>query len=110
MRNQDEEIARKLAEASASGELERAEGYGKPAVEDDGWSETPPALRQPFKILKDAGVVPREIEMFRERAELSRQLAECADPDQQRIIAQRLSDLEQAIALRLEALRASGSL
>jgi hypothetical protein len=55
-------------------------------------------------------VVPREIEMFRERAELSRQLAECADPDQQRIIAQRLSDLEQAIALRLEALRASGSL
>ena len=48
--------------------------------------------------------------MFRERAELLRQPAECADLDQQRIIAQRLNDLEQAIALRLEALRINPSL
>lgn len=110
MRSLDEEIARKLAEASDAGELAHAEGFGKPLAEDDGWNETPAALRLPFKILKDAGVVPREIEMFRERAELSRQLAECVDLDQQRIIAQRLNDLEQAIALRLEALRINRSL
>ena len=110
MRSLDEEIARKLAEASASGELARAEGYGKPLQDDDGWNETPGALRLPFKILKDAGVMPREIEMFRERAALSKLLGERADPAEREALARRLAELEQAIALRLEALRASGSL
>lgn len=110
MRSLDEEIARRLAEADASGELSRALGYGKPETEIPGWDDTPPALRMPFKILKDAGVVPREVEMFRERAELARSLANCVDPDERRALAQKLSELEQAIALRLEALRINPSL
>ena len=110
MRSLDEEIARQLAEAAASGELSRAEGYGKPLVEDAGWNDTPEALRLPFKILKDAGVVPREVEMFRERAELSKALGECTDTDERRVLGQKLSELEQAIALRLEALRVNSTL
>ena len=43
MRSLDEEIARRLAEAAASGELSRAEGYGKPMVDDAGWNDTPEA-------------------------------------------------------------------
>ena len=81
MRSLDEEIARQLAEAARSGELEKAESYGKPLAEAEGWSDTPEALRMPFKILKDAGVVPREVEMFRERAALARALENCADDD-----------------------------
>ena len=110
MRSLDEEIARRLAEAAASGELNQAESYGKPLPETEGWYETPEALRMPFKILKDAGVVPREVEMFRERAELVQRLRECADPEEQRVLHQKLIDLEQAIALRLEALRINPSL
>ena len=110
MRNMDEEIAKRLAEAAASGELSKAEGYDKPFAESDGWNETPEALRMPFKILKDAGVVPREVEMFRERAELAARLQACTDPDEQRALNQKLIDLEQAIALRLEALRINPSL
>jgi hypothetical protein len=110
MRSLDEEIARSLAQSQASGELARAEGYGKPTVEDAGWNDTPEALRLPFKILKDAGVVPREVEMFRERAELGRQLAACVDENERRRLQQQLSELEQAIALRLEALRINARL
>jgi hypothetical protein len=110
MRSLDEEIARRLAEAAASGELSKAESYGKPLAETEGWNDTPEALRLPFKILKDAGVVPREVEMFRERAELAAQLQRCTDPEEQRALLQKLSELEQAIALRLEALRINPSL
>lgn len=110
MRNMDEEIARRLAEAEASGELAGAASYGKPIPEVEGWHETPEALRMPFKILKDAGVVPREVEMFRERAELARQVLACTDPEEQKALHQKLIDLEQAIALRLEALRINPTL
>ncbi len=72
MRSMDEEIARRLAEAQASGELSKAESYGKPMLEGDGWDDTPEALRMPFKILKDAGVVPREVEMFANEPSLPR--------------------------------------
>ena len=64
----------------------------------------------PFKILKDAGVVPREVEMFRERAALARALENCTDDEERRQITQKLTELEQAIALRLEALRINPSL
>ena len=110
MRSLDEEIARRLAEAARSGELEKAESYGKPRADAEGWSDTPEALRMPFKILKDAGVVPREVEMFRERAALARALENCADDAERRSLARKLSELEQAIALRLEALRINPSL
>ncbi len=58
MRSLDEEIARRLQEAAASGELSRAKGYGKPLAHDPGWESTPEALRMPMKILKDAGRDP----------------------------------------------------
>ena len=110
MRSLDEEIARRLAEAAASGELAKAESYGKPLPEPDGWDDTPEALRMPFKILKDAGVVPREVEMFRERADVRRALETCTDAAERDQLSRKLSELEQAIALRLEALRINPSL
>jgi hypothetical protein len=106
MRSIDEEIARHLQEAAASGELSRAEGYGKPMRNDQGWDETPQALRMPFKILKDAGVAPPEVEMFRQRAALAAQLRDCVDPQARAQLMRQLSELEQNIALRLEALGA----
>ena len=115
MRSLDEEIARRLAEAAASGELSRAEGYGKPLVDDAGWNDTPEALRLPFKILKDAGVVPPEVEVMREIAALQAELdalgtGENSDTDTTaRSLRQRIAEKRQALALRLEKLRTSGS-
>ena len=110
MPTQDEEIARYLREAAASGELKGIPGYGKPLPEDAGWNATPEELRMPFKILKNAGFAPPEVEMFRQRAELNAAL-ETATGESERVALQaRLSDLQQKIALRLEALRSTGNL
>ena len=110
LRTLDEEIARHLQEAQASGELALAKGYGKPLPDVPGWDDTPEALRMPFKILKDAGVPPPEIELFHERARVRQALEACTDDAQREVLRRKLSELEQRIALRLESLRINSSL
>lgn len=107
----DEEIARKLRESAASGELASARHYGQPLPEaDEGWSAAPDALRMPFKILKDAGFAPPEVALFHERARLREALAACEPGPAREALQRQLAEMEQSLALRLEALRASGSL
>jgi hypothetical protein len=110
MPTQDDEIARHLREALASGELAGSAGFGKPFAEDAGWEATPQALRMPFKILKNAGFVPAEVELFHERAALSAALQACTVEQERAELRLKLSELEQKIALRLEALRINGTL
>ena len=110
MATQDEEMARHLREAMESGEMQRIPGYGKPLPEDAGWDATPEALRLPFKILKNAGFVPPEVELFHERAALNAALAACESEAERSATRHKLADLEQKIALRLEALRINGTL
>ena len=106
----DDEIARHLAEAAASGELKAAPSYGRPMPAMEGWDETPESLRMPFKILKDAGFAPPELALFRERAQLRAALHAAGDDGERQRMSQRLSELEQKLALRLEALRINGTL
>jgi hypothetical protein len=110
MPTQDEEIARHLSEALASGELAGTKGFGKPLPEDAGWDATPESLRMPFKILKNAGFVPAEVELLHERAAVSASLGRCQSESERVELRRRLSDLEQKIALRLETLRINGTL
>jgi hypothetical protein len=106
----DEQIAQALEAAAASGELERARGYGKPLPGIAGWEDTPEALRMPFKILKDAGVAPAEVELFHERARLRAAAGGCADAIERERLMRELGVLEARIALRLEALRVNARL
>jgi hypothetical protein len=106
MPTQDEVIAKHLQDSLAKGELQTAEGFGKPMDEDEGWEATPDALRMPFKILKRAGFVPPEVEMFQRRAELNAQVATASSTAERDALMRELSNLEQSISLRLEAMRA----
>lgn len=110
LRTQDEAIAEHLDQALRSGELHAAPSFGKPMPEAEGWHETPTELRMPFKILKNAGVAPPEIELFHRRAALRKELAECTSEPDRKALRQRLSELEQMIAFRLERLRVTGKL
>jgi len=110
IRTLDETIAEHLAEAQRSGELQSAESYGRPLAEAEGWAQTPLEFRLPFKILKNAGVPPPEVELFQKRARLRAEL-EAATVEAERLRLQRqLAELEQVLALRLEGMRASGKL
>ena len=108
MRTLDEEIAQRLKEAAESGELAAAKGYGKPLAPDAGWDATPEALRMPMKILKDAGVAPPEIAVFHERARLKALIGTTTDAGERERLHRELMELEQKLALRLEALRVHG--
>lgn len=106
----EDDIGRRLHESVASGELKAAPSYGKPLDLGDGYDATPAELRMAMKVLKDAGVVPHEVAMMQEAAALQGQLDACHDATEAHALRQRLIDLRQNLALRLERLRVSGSL
>lgn len=106
----DDHIGQALRESEANGELKRAPSYGKPLSFGDGYDETPDALKMPFKILKDAGYAPPEVELMREIAALQATLEGRPDDAATRSARQRLAEMRQRLALRLERLRFSGTL
>jgi len=106
----EDHIGRSLSESEKSGELRAAPSYGKPLNLGDGYDETPAELRMPFKMLKDSGFVPPEIELMREIEALRAVLAGAADDEAARPARQALAEKQQQLALRLEKLRFSGSL
>ena len=101
----DDHIGEHLRESERSGELRRAPSWGKPLDFGDGYDETPPELRMPMKVLKDAGVVPPEVEALHRLAALRREAAAATDDATRHRLAQQASELEQLIKLRLERLR-----
>jgi len=106
----EDHIGAHLRQAEAMGELKSAPSYGKPLDLGDGYDETPAELRMGMKILKDAGVVPPEVEAMREAAELEARMNACSDEGERRVLQRQLAEKRQAIALRLEGLARNGKL
>jgi hypothetical protein len=106
----DDHIGRALAESERSGELRSAASWGKPLDLGDGYDETPAELKMPMKILKDAGVVPAEVEAMRAIGALRDRLATLPPGAEHDALQRELADKRQALALRLEQLRLNGSL
>lgn len=109
LRTFDERMAEVLHAAERSGELRAAKSWGKPLDLGDGYFETPPELRMAFKVLKDAGIVPPEVELMKELAALRERLAGI-DPQAEEAAALRreIALLEVEIALRVERLARRG--
>ena len=101
----EDDIGRHLAQAQARGELQSARGYGQPLDFGDGYDETPVEWRLPMKMLKDAGIVPPEVEAMQQIAALQAEADRCTDASQAPVLQRRLAEMRQALALRLEALR-----
>ena len=106
----EDDIGRALRESEANGELKSAPSYGKPMSFGDGYDETPDELKMPFKMLKDSGYAPPEVQLMRDIAALQAELEGQSDDEAGRAKRQRLSEMRQQLALRMEKLRISGSL
>ncbi len=106
----EDDIGRSLRESEQTGELKAAPSYGKPLSFGDGYDETPSELRMAMKVLKDAGVVPPEVELMREAAAVQAQIDAAVDMATVPALRQQLALMRQIIALRLERLRHSRSL
>jgi hypothetical protein len=101
----EDHIGKSLEEAQKSGELRRARDWGKPLDLGDGYDETPAELRMGYKVLKDAGVVPPEVELMQQLEAMRQSLARL-DPGSEGAAAltREINDLQITIALRIEAL------
>lgn len=105
---QDEQIAQALQQSLASGELRHAPSYGKPMDLDDAFARTPQELRLGLKMLKDAGVLPAEVELMQRIARLQAEAEASTEPATQRRLLQQVAEQRQHLALRLEQLRRDG--
>jgi len=106
----DEQIALSLHQSLRSGELQSAAGWGKPLDFGDDYAQTPEEFRLAFKLLKDAGLAPPEVETMKRIAALREVIEREPAAPQADAMRKRLSELQQHLALRLEKLRISGSL
>ena len=64
----------RIREAVAAGELDNLPGCGRPLLMDDD-SGVPEELRVAYRVLKNAGMVPEEVELRRGIAALEASLA-----------------------------------
>ena len=104
----EDHIGRALGESERNGELQAAPSYGKPLNFGDGYDDTPAELRMPMKVLKDAGVLPPEVESMQRIAALETRAATAVEPEAG-ALRREAADLRLALTLRLERLRLSGS-
>jgi hypothetical protein len=65
----DKTVEAILKEAIERGEFDDLPGKGRP-IDLTAYFETPEEVRAAYSILKNAGMVPREVELLREIAEL----------------------------------------
>ena len=105
LRMVEDHIGRSLAESEKSGELKSAPNYGKPLNFGDGYAETPEELRMGFKILKDAGFVPPEVELMRDIDTLTRSID--SETDEKAVLEMRaqLAQMLQQLSVRMERLK-----
>jgi hypothetical protein len=83
---------KRIREAIEQGEFEDLPGAGKPLALDDD-ALVPEELRAAYRLLKNAGFVPPELENRREIRELEQLLAAATGPDERSRIVNRLSFL-----------------
>ncbi|MEI8324078.1 MAG: DUF1992 domain-containing protein [Betaproteobacteria bacterium] len=101
----EDHIGRSLAQSEKSGELRSASNFGKPLSFGDGYAETPEELRMGFKIIKDAGFVPLEVELMRDIEALARTIECATDEDEVCEKSTQLAQMRLKLAIRMERLR-----
>jgi Domain of unknown function (DUF1992) len=96
-RNVDE----KIKEAIARGEFDNLPGKGKP-LDLDAYFATPEHLRMGYSILKNADIIPEEMELLRQIEALKRSLDSSVTPMEKKALAQQLFEKLTNLNMRME--------
>jgi hypothetical protein len=83
-------VERRIAQAIAEGALDDLPGAGKPLILDDD-RMIPEDLRVAYRILRNAGYIPPEIEQRREMADLAALMRHATDEAERRCAAARFA-------------------
>ena len=96
-RNVDE----KIKEAIARGEFDNLPGKGKP-LDLDAYFAAPEHLRMGYSILKNANIIPEEMELLRQIEDLKESLGSCATQTKKRALRRHLSEKLTDLNMRME--------
>lgn len=103
----DQIVEARIREAAERGEFDDLPGAGKPQILDDD-SMIPAELRVGYRLLKNAGFLPPELELRKQIRDVEDLLAKTADADSRRRGLRRLdllrTQLEQRRGRRLSLL------
>jgi Domain of unknown function (DUF1992) len=91
----------KIRAAMAEGKFDGLPGRGRP-LPDDGLARVLPELRMGFKLLRNAGCLPPELEARKEVARLGSLMAATGDPDERRRLSRLRADAELRYELLIE--------
>ena len=94
----------KIQAAIAQGEFDDLPGHGKPLA-PDGLSRVPAELRIGFKLLRNAGCLPPELEARKEAARLGALLAATGDATERARLSGLRADAELRYRLLVERRR-----
>jgi Domain of unknown function (DUF1992) len=83
----------KIIEAMERGEFDDLPGSGRPLELED-LSRIPPHLRPGYKLLRNANVLPPEMELRRENYSLDRLIDATSDPDEREELKRRRRENE----------------
>jgi len=98
-----EKIAeRKIEQAMANGEFDNLAFKGQPLPPDD-MDMVPEDLRMAYKILKNAGIVPEEIELQKNIVTLTELLNACADAEERKNIRIKINEKQLRYNIIMEA-------
>ncbi|MBD0372106.1 MAG: DUF1992 domain-containing protein [Pyrinomonadaceae bacterium] len=84
-------VEKMIKEAMERGEFDNLEGRGEP-VDLSAYFATPEEVRLGHKLLKDANIIPEELELLREAESLKAELASCSTEEEKRKIRRSIDD------------------
>jgi hypothetical protein len=102
--NFDKLVEQKIREAMEAGEFDRLEGEGRP-VDLDAYFSAPEELRAGFAVMKNANVVPEEMQVRGEINHLKRELEACADAARREALRKSIAELTLKYDLLVERSR-----
>lgn len=83
-------VEERIKESICKGEFDQLPGKGKPLELDDD-SMVPEDLRASYRLMKNAGVIPEELQLSKELLQLEDLLACCTDQKERGRLQQELS-------------------
>ena len=82
-------IDQMIREAMQEGEFDELEGTGKP-VDLSSYFATPEDLRAGHAVMKNAGVIPEEMQLLKDAHDLRQELEQCQTEEQRLALKKRL--------------------
>lgn len=94
-------VEQKIREAMAEGEFDDLEGSGRP-INLAEYFATPAELRAGYAVLKNAGVVPEEMQIMKEVNALKKQIESCQDEEELSRLKKRMTERMLHYSLLME--------